>query len=56
MHINGSSMTPMSCLSAPDRCVSPVGTAEVLDQENEEFEANLIMNINRLYERDKKTS
>ena len=34
----------VSCLSAPDRCVSQVGTVEVLDYEKEEYELRLIMN------------
>ena len=32
----------VSSLSGPDRCVSRVGTAEVLDQENEEYEIRLV--------------
>ena len=34
----------MSCLSAPGRCVSRVGTAKVLDYEKEEYEIRLVTN------------
>ena len=34
----------LSCLSAPDRCVSRVGTTKVLDWEKEEYEIRLVMN------------
>ena len=34
----------LSCLSAPDRCVSRVGTAKVLDKEKEEYELRLVTN------------
>ena len=39
-----SSNVTLSCLSAPDRSVSRVGTAEVLDQEEKNVKANNNMN------------
>ena len=39
-----SNMRPLLCLSAPDRCVSRVGTGEVLDQEKEKCEISVDMN------------
>ena len=39
--------TALSCLSAPDRCVSRVGTTEVLDSEKEEYNLRLVMNIRK---------
>ena len=34
----------VSCLLTPDRCVSWVGTAEVLDYEKKEYEIRLVTN------------
>ena len=34
----------VSCLLSPHRCVSRVGTVEVLNYEEEEYEISLVMN------------